>query len=607
MPDNKKRSEEEDIQETPIDDAADEAADDDEGEGSEAPVAEQRERRRDPRDLKRSDASRKIAWISNGLMIVGILLLLGAVGVHIMLQGTARVMWVRIVAGAAGVMFLGAMAVGYRDLIRWLKGRATQEGLISLAFTVAVLAIVVFGVYLGQRYSEQWDLTEDRIYSLSEKSLNVIEGLDQEVQIITALRSSSRAQQTQTIQRVRDLIALYEDEGRGRISVENLNPDRHFEEMRELGVDASDVVIVKAGEGSGESQTLQLFDASSEQKITSAIMSVSRDTKPTVYFVEGYGQYSISETGDLGLSTFKGMLEEDLYQVKSLNLVTEQGEIPDDAQVLVIAGGNQPFAEGHQRAIADWVDSGGRLLLLAPNRVIDPEGDAPDFAAVLDGWGIHVRADVVIDPESGSFLSYVPIVSGSGIGDHPITEPFRTRSASIPFDPMMTCSLRVDAAPEVPGQPAPPGQPTWLLRTHNMAYGKASIETTAAQEPGDTPGPLTLAACASRTVGAAPMGEDDAPQETAKVVVIGDERFAVNGRIQLYGGQSERTPCWAFARNCIHWLAESDDLIAIPPKSDTPETITPTKSQMAWSRLFTILSALIPLVIGTIIWFVRRG
>ncbi len=109
----------------------------------------------------RSDSGRRLLWISNGLMILGVLLLMGALGVNIMLAGSARVLWVRVVAGAAGVCFLAAMVMGYRDLIRWFRTRATQEGLLSLAFTVAVWAIVIFGVYMGQRYSHRIDATKD--------------------------------------------------------------------------------------------------------------------------------------------------------------------------------------------------------------------------------------------------------------------------------------------------------------------------------------------------------------------------------------------------------------------------------------------------------------
>jgi ABC-2 type transport system permease protein len=559
----------------------------------------------------RSDSGRRLLWISNGLMILGVLLLMGALGVNIMLAGSARVLWVRVVAGAAGVCFLAAMVMGYRDLIRWFRTRATQEGLLSLAFTVAVWAIVIFGVYMGQRYSHRIDATKDRLYSLSDKSVAVLDGLSGQVEIVTALRASARPELAQEVQRAKDLISLYESAGRGRVRVEHLNPDRHFDRMNELGIRKTvDVVVVKSLDEGGQSQTLQLYDATNEQKVTSAIMGVTRESKPMIYFIEGYGQYSISETGETGLSTFKKLLEDDLYEVASLNLMTEQGQIPADAHVLVIAGGNQPFPEEHQKAIADWVNAGGKLLLLAPNRLLDEEGDAPDFATILADWGITVRADVVLDPDSSSAFSYIPVASGSGIGEHSITEPFRTRSASVPLDPLVTCSLRVDSqAPEMPGQPPPPGQPIVLLRTHNLAYSKTSREfTSATQEASDTPGPLTLAVCASREIGSTIGMDDEAePMTTAKVVVIGDEMLAANGDIRVALGVYQRSPSRAFVLNCVHWLAESEDLITITPKTDTSQPITLTKSQRSWNRLVCLLSALVPLVIGVSIWFVRRA
>lgn len=143
-----------------------------------------------------------------------------------------------------------------------------------------------------------------------------------------------------------------------------------------------------------------------------------------------------------------------------------------------------------------------------------------------------------------------------------------------------------------------------------MAYSKTSRDfTTAAKEPNDTPGPLTLAVCASRQA-SAPLTDDDkedAPQPTAKVVVIGDEMIGINGDIQVAVGLYPRSPARAFVLNCVHWLAESEDLISITPKTDTAQPLTLTKSQRAWNRLVCVLSALVPLVIGVSIWFVRRS
>jgi hypothetical protein len=148
-----------------------------------------------------------------------------------------------------------------------------------------------------------------------------------------------------------------------------------------------------------------------------------------------------------------------------------------------------------------------------------------------------------------------------------------------------------------------------LLRTHNLAYSKTSREfTSATQEASDTPGPLTLAVCASREIGSTIGMDDEAePMTTAKVVVIGDEMLAANGDIRVALGVYQRSPSRAFVLNCVHWLAESEDLITITPKTDTSQPITLTKSQRSWNRLVCLLSALVPLVIGVSIWFVRRA
>ncbi len=131
-------------------------------------------------------------------------------------------------------------------------------------------------------------------------------------------------------------------------------------------------------------------------------------------------------------------------------MTEQETQIPADAHVLVvIAGAATSPSPRASEAIADWVNARAAPAL-APNRLLDEEGDAPDFATILADWGITVRSrcrarsrlliGVQLHTRRERVRASVNTPSG----------PF-TRSASVPLDPLVTCSLRVDSqAPEMP-------------------------------------------------------------------------------------------------------------------------------------------------------------
>jgi hypothetical protein len=62
-----------------------------------------------------------------------------------------------------------------------------------------------------------------------------------------------------------------------------------------------------------------------------------------VYFLTGHGEFSPDEVGDFSYRQVKSALEAKNYRVETLNLLA-LNRIPQDAELIVIAGGTQPLA-----------------------------------------------------------------------------------------------------------------------------------------------------------------------------------------------------------------------------------------------------------------------
>ena len=88
-----------------------------------------------------------------------------------------------------GVVMLGTAAVLNLDALRerMRSGEARRAGKYgSSAVLASVLAIAILGMlgFLATRYHVRWDWSEQRVHSLSDQSLKVLENLDRDVQVV---------------------------------------------------------------------------------------------------------------------------------------------------------------------------------------------------------------------------------------------------------------------------------------------------------------------------------------------------------------------------------------------------------------------------------------
>jgi hypothetical protein len=103
-----------------------------------------------------------------------------------------------------------------------------------------------------------------------------------------------------------------------------------------------------------------------------------------VYFAEGFGERRTADRRGEGLSQAAEFLSSRGFRIAPLDLA-RAGAVPNDCQVLVLAGPRKPYPAEVEKALAAYVERGGRLaLLLDP-----PEGVAP-LADTLKRYGLAV-------------------------------------------------------------------------------------------------------------------------------------------------------------------------------------------------------------------------
>jgi len=120
-----------------------------------------------------------------------------------------------------------------------------------------------------------------------------------------------------------------------------------------------------------------------------------------------------------------GAMGRENYTLEKL-VLAQQGAVPDDASVVIVAGPKIDFFPNEIEALKKYLDKAGKLLLEIdpPDKADSP--DATNLIALAHDWGMDVGRDVVVDASGMGRLigtdASVPVVAT--YGSHPITENF---------------------------------------------------------------------------------------------------------------------------------------------------------------------------------------
>ena len=128
-----------------------------------------------------------------------------------------------------------------------------------------------------------------------------------------------------------------------------------------------------------------------EQLFTSAIVEVSQNKRPKIYFLAGHGEMSLDEIDpNRGLSRLKQFLLERNFDLQGIDLTTVE-TIPEDADLVVIAGPQAPFRPIEVERLRNYLDDQGKLIVFLQPYV--PHG----LDDLFYEWGILADDRIVVD------------------------------------------------------------------------------------------------------------------------------------------------------------------------------------------------------------------
>lgn len=471
-----------------------------------------------------------------------------------------------------GVLFLASIALGFQRIVGYFSKRSSQLGTNTAILTLAVIAILVVANYLGNQYHKRFDLTTEKLYTLSDQTKTLMKGLKKDVTIVRFAKSPDQA--------LDDLMAEYKNLS-PHLKFQNVDPQEKPEVAKEYGATHMGDIVAASGDRKEHIEPAP-GGQPSEQDITSTIMKITRDKVKMVCFVTGHEEKSLTDNEGSGYSAVDQGLKREGYNTNSINLVSS-GSVPSDCDVLVIAGPKKALFPQETAMISKYLDDGGKVLI-EEDPISEKSQQDPGLQSIYQPWNMNVGTNVIVDVSGvGRFVGTgpaAPVVID--YGDSPITKNLKGGMTFFPLARTVSVADKNKAGPQV----------TELLKTSARSFTIPNLDQKEVKfDPKtDTAGPLSLGVVADKSSGG----------KQARLVVIGNSNFAAN---QFIGSQENGDLFF----NTVDWLAQDENLISIRPKSATNRRITMTEAQLSILRWldFVFLPGFV-IVAGVWIWWKRR-
>lgn len=518
-----------------------------------------------------------------------------------------------------------------------MKKQGIETYIYTTTGVVAMLAILLAVNILGGQGKVRLDLTAEKAYTLSEGTKAILSKLDTNVQI-RYYCSKSDAQMPVVLksygQRVEDLLGEYEQQSRGFIQIQKLNPEPDSDAEDSAKLDGIDGQMLPDGDRIYIGLSVTMLDKKEtisflspdrerllEYDLSRAISRVVAPEKPVVGImsslpVAGNMNPMMARMGRGGEPAwvFHSELKRD-FKVQDIEMTVDK--IPDEVKVLMVIH-PKGITDTALYAIDQFVLRGGKLIaMLDPLAVLDRNAGGPMGGAssssldkLLKTWGLAFDSTQVV-----ADMSYI-----TRTGQGRSSTVLSLTDAAVNKEDVLTANadnLLLAFAGGFSGSPAEGLTQTVILKSSTKSQ---LIDPMMAQMGGEqiikdfkesgTEFPLAVR-LHGKFKTAFPDGKPKAPETTppdpakpkpeekkedslkesaaeTAVVLIGDSDFiqdqACVQTVNAFGGQRMVLPTngnLAFAQGSVEQLSGDSNLISVRSRASRERPFTVVKKMQA--------------------------
>jgi len=471
---------------------------------------------------------------------------------------------------------------------------------------IAILVLVVILINSGVKKLELTpiDCTTSKEYTLTKESKERIKDISEEVELYFAGYDDDDPNVSLGKQ-------YHKANEKIQVEVIDLNERQDIVSKYNLSTDETSVVI-KNGERYKVlySSELYTYDENyntvdvAEEKITSAIINVTKEKIAKVYFLTNYSDYSINASG--GMDLFVQYLEDEVLEYENLDILVK-GSIPEDCSTLVIMTPKKDFDELTTNEIIKYINKGGNILWL--NSSYTEVNNLPNVNKVLAMYGVNpFNAGYIFETDKDkTALGYAScIVEDVEYSD--VTKSLKNvvllNCTKINIDETKLEELNVEKQD--------------IITSSDKSYFRTDFSKTTLEVDGEENGPFTIGAKLTKTISAEESNKENENQEDnsdnksqnkveSRLIIFGDNNFISNAQLsaQVYpmvflGNNKD------VVLNSIAYLTDNETDITIRKNYTKESSFTATDAQKSLIVKIIFGVPIIIIIIGFVVWLKRK-
>ncbi len=470
------------------------------------------------------------------------------------------------------------------------RSRLRHGGYAALLTALVIVGLVLANLMVGQ-LPIKLDLSLHKMYSLSDQSLGLIKGLQEEMTIYGLFKPGQEpANVVEALKRYRDASS--------RISLEFFDIEKNpaFSKKYDAtgkGIGPGSIVVVAKKSGrfkvipytdlydvSVNQQTgqQQVQGLAVEQRVTGALGFAAGGGVAKLFQLAGHSEFTLEEIG----------LVQDLAtensEIGSLNLLTTQ-EVPKNADLVIVVSPKSDLLPGEAEALKRYLDGGGNALFFL-DLMKDP---LPNFEGVINLYGIARARGIVLEGDSSRMAPGRPNLLLPELQAHEILRSLNEKKFVVTMlnsQGLKESTLRKQYLKVTP-----------LVTTSSRSWLRTDLSSNSPTKTGSDQGGAQVLAYAVEA------RRDDPKAKVSRIGVAGSSYFFIPQAMTQFMGSGNKE----LFLNMVSWTENRSEGLGIRPKStsQTPLRLNGLQS-MVWLGIIVILVPGLILAAGLVVWLRRR-
>ncbi len=466
-----------------------------------------------------------------------------------------------------------------------ISRKGVRFGAYSLGavFLAAVLTATVniLASRLPEKYTA-FDMTSNKMYTLTEDTKQLVSGMDKDVTIYVLVDETAKdVDLDKTLTQIGELS--------DHVTIQYVspvtNPKFYYNYTEEQPSNNSLIVVSDSGSKVVDYQYLytigtdfltgeyQVTGYDGEGQILAALSYVLADEIPKFYIIQsGHGELQFEDI-------FLNALDKENVAYETLALYSVE-EIPGDAQGIIINAPTSDYSKEDADKVIAYLEQGGNAFLI-PTWT---DAEMQNFESVLDFYGISLAEGVIVEQDKNFYNIQSPYNLIPKINDDEVTQKIAGQSV---FAPLSRGILYDDERDDIHYTP--------LLETSDSAFSKVDISAAQyfVKQEEDIDGPFVIAMEAEKAT---------ASGNTSKAYIVATEYLFTSDADEMFPGNNMK-----LFGSMVSGLADRTVSTFVPVKYFTGGYLIFNAAVILLAEILAVI--VIPagcLVIGFVIWFKRR-